>query len=176
MRCVTQSKLYAGPEDRGNCVQACVASIFELSEARAPAQGYVAEWTALNYPGLQYVALSVDPTSVEPTPLGHFGYWIATVHTQTEGFTDLCGRCWEYEGNEHGPPIAGPPRPCPLCGESYGLEKGTRPGYHAVVMKGMQVEHDPSPNVDWDRERVYVGAAWWTVADPSRVEPRRLPG
>jgi hypothetical protein len=175
MRCVTQTKLYSGPDERGSCVQACVASIFELPEMMAPEQNEIAAWTSLHYPGLQYVAWECEPSAKPPTPLGHHGYWIASVHTQTEGFTDPCGRCWEFEGNENGPPLCDPPRPCPYCGEQWGLPKGTRPGYHAVVMRNAAVEHDPNPNTDWDVERVYVGAKWWVVADPSRIAARVLP-
>lgn len=170
-----QSVLYSGPTDRGSCVQACVATLFGIDEATAPQERDVSQWTTLHYPGLQHVKWECEPTATAPTPLGHYGFWIASVHTQTEGFTDSCGRCWEFEGNDHGPPLCDPPRPCPFCGEQWGLPKGTRPGYHAVVARNGVVEHDPNPNADWDAERVFVGAAWWVVADPSLVEPRRLP-
>lgn len=177
MRLVTQSKLYAGPDFRGSCEQACIATLFGIEERMVPERGQdVGAWTSLHYPGLQYVRRECEPTRTPPTPLGHHGYWIASVHTTTAGFTDNCGRCWEFEGNENGPPLCDPPRPCPFCGEPWGLPKGTRPGYHAIVMRNAKVEHDPNPNTDWDIERVYVGAAWWVAADPSRIEPRRLPG
>lgn len=175
MKPVSQARFYEGPEERGSCVQACVASIFELPESLAPVARDVHSWTSLHYPGLQYVSLDHEPQATPSVPVGHHGFWIGSVHTQTEGFTDNCGRCWEFEGNENGPPLCDPPRPCPFCGESFGLPKGIRPGYHAVVMRNARVEHDPNPNGDWDAERVYVGAAWWVAHDPARIEPRRLP-
>ena len=176
MKPVTQTKLYSAPDERGSCMQACVASVFEIPEAMAPTErAGIAAWTSLHYPGIQWVAWHGEPTSTPPVPLGHHGFWIASVHTQTEGFTDPCGRCWEFEGNENGSPLCDPPRPCPFCGERWGLPKGTRPGYHAIVMRLARVEHDPNPNADYDAERVYIGAQWWVVADPARIEPRRLP-
>lgn len=175
MRAVTQTRLYEGPELRGSCVQACVASIFELPEAMAPTEPDVYPWTHLHYPGLQFVQINHEPQVQPSVPIGHHGYWIASVHTQTEGFTDKCGRCWEFEGNEHGPPLCDPPRPCPFCGAQWGQPKGIRPGYHAIVMRNSKVEHDPNPNCDWDRDRVFVGASWWVARDPSRIAPRALP-
>jgi hypothetical protein len=175
MRGVSQTRHYEGPTERGSCVQACVASVFEIPEAMAPTQRDIAPWTTLHYPGIAYVSWTCEPTADPPAPLGHHGYWIASVHTQTEGFTDPCGRCWEFEGNEHGPPLCDPARPCPFCGEQWELPKGKRPGYHAIVMLNGKVEHDPSPSANWDADRVFVGAAWWVVADPARIDPRRLP-
>lgn len=175
MKPVSQTRFYEGPEERGSCVQACVASIFELPESLACIERDIYGWTSLHYPGLQYVRIDHEPRPAPSVPVGHHGFWIASVHTQTEGFTDNCGRCWEFEGNENGPPLCDPPRPCPFCGEPFGLPKGTRPGYHAIVMRNAKVEHDPNPRCDWDAERIYVGAAWWIACDPARVEPRRLP-
>lgn len=157
---VNQTRFYEGLEERGSCVQACVASIFELPESLAPIERDIYTWTSLHYPGLQYVRLDHEPQPSPSVPVGHHGFWIASVHTQTEGFTDNCGRCWEFEGNENGPPLCDPPRPCPFCGEPFGLPKGTRPGYHAIVMRNAKVEHDPNPHCDWDAARIYIGAAW----------------
>jgi hypothetical protein len=167
---VAQTQRYEGPEQRGSCVQACVASVFEIPESMAPTQGEIFVWTRLHYPGLTCLHRETDrPVKEPPVPqAGEQTIWIATVHTQTPAFTDPCGRCWEYEGNEHGPPLPGRPRRCPWCGERWGLEKGVRRGYHAVVMRGRDVVWDPNP--DW-----YVGARHWLVRDPARVEPRRLP-
>lgn len=175
MKPVTQTRFYEGPEDRGSCVQACIASIFELPESLAPTEREAYTWTSLHYPGLQLVRQDHEPQPEPSVPVGHHGFWIGSVHTQTEGFTDPCGRCWEFEGNENGPPLCDPPRPCPFCGEQFSLPKGTRPGYHAVVMRNAKVEHDPNPNCDWEAARVFVGRAWWVASDPARVEPRRLP-
>ena len=175
MKPVTQTKFYEGGENRGSCVQASIASIFELPEILAPTEREIYTWTTLHYPGLQFVRTEHEPQSEPNTPLGHHGFWIAGVHTQTEGFTDKCGRCWEFEGNEHGGPINPPARPCPFCGEQWGLEKGIRPGYHAVVMRSSKLEWDPNPNADYDRERVFVTASWWVASDPARIDPRRLP-
>lgn len=158
-------------------MQACIASIFELSEHMAPTEkDGIYRWTSLHYPGLSWVTTDLEPTPTAPVPIGHHGFWIASVHTQTEGFTDDCGRCWEFEGNENGPALCDPPRPCPFCGEQFGLAKGTRPGYHAIVMRNAKVEHDPNPNADWDAARTFVGASWWLASDPARIDPRRLPG
>lgn len=175
MNPVTQTRFYEGPEQRGSCVQACVASIFELPESLAPAERDVHSWTSLHYPGLRFVRTDHEPQQQPQVPVGHHGFWIASVHTQTKGFRDTCGRCWEFEGNENGPALCDPPRPCPFCGERWGLPKGTRPGYHAIVMRGGKVEHDPNPRCDWDADRVFVGASWWVAFDPAQIEPRRIP-
>ena len=179
---VRQTKLYeeGPPVYRGNCVQACVASLFDLPIDSVPdmhgrTDQMLNEWLSVHYPGVVVQSRDETPASGDDFPHRH-GYWIATV--ESPRFTEQCS--YHVAENDDGTPKGEPMPPfwyfkddCPHCKGT-----GTRPGYHAIVMKGREVVHDPHPDAEgYGYEYVgrFVAATWFYVGDPSRLAHRSIP-
>jgi hypothetical protein len=141
------------PGGGGNCVAACVASIFELPLSdcfpEIPNGGNpnaVAEWTRSRYPGLRAASRDFYDDLGLPRRLGFRdvdwptcirSYWIAYVESpraKAAGVLDL-----------------------------YGY-----PTQHAVVMHGWELAWDPHPRRDMGVGPCR-GMAWWEVVDPSKL-------
>jgi hypothetical protein len=169
MKPVFQDRFYSPDDDlRGNCVAACVASIFEypycaavgLPDATLPEE--LAAWTVKHHPALflheadfrsNYREVAEpseelpygrwdydDPEDFTPP---HPGYWIASVYSP---------RVVRPESDAYYP----------------------HPGLHAVVMKGERCVHDPHPEgAATEEQPVALGAEWWAVADPAKLYTSR---
>lgn len=160
MRPVDQTTFFVEGESRGNCMAACIATIFELSleEVDVPDATSFAEmcaWTSTRFDGaLEFheVDHGVDYRVIED---GEFG------------------DRWTYDLTEDPPApptfglwIAGvqSPRIVHETGPWRGM-----PGLHAVVMRGGQLAHDPHPQRDMGIGPI-VTSMWWVVADPARLQ------
>lgn len=175
---VKQTRTYEGPEYRGNCYQACVASIFELAIDMVPdlhgrGDSLLQHWLDVHYPGVAVRSRDVvplDPRTEQFTlPVGQ-GWWIATV--QSTRFVEPCNY-HVVEGGEPMPPYWYHALECPHCGGN-----GDRPGFHAIVCRGNKVEHDPHPDCggyDWSYVGKLVGVTSFEVSDPSRLSVRLTP-
>jgi len=134
---------------RGDCMRACVASLWELPLAEVPhfveSETWHSDWMGwLNERGLAlgsawFAVDDDDPTVLTGSP-GDL-YWLATVKSP-RGLT-RCGVCEgakvteeEWVGGEHVKHEE--PRPCRNCGET-----GLEPSLHCVVMFGRTLVYDP---------------------------------
>lgn len=176
-RFVEQTSLYDGTGTRGNCVAACVASIFGVSIGRLEEQGIVpgsgfqdvARWTSERWPGLEYRERD-----------------LCTNFRCVEGDeSDSDSDRWEYDLPDPSVRHDGP-----ACGYwiahvvsprgllQHGPYRGT-PVQHAVVMHGSELAWDPHPQRDMGVGQM-VGMGWWIVRDPLHLrpkwEPRELTG
>jgi len=153
--------MYDG-KGRGNCVAACIASIFELplSDVDLPdgcGSNELMEWSHGRWPWLECRVVDygqnyreVEPPSDEnpegrweydlPTeqpPAPTIGYWIASVVSP------------------RGVLQSGPYRGSPIL--------------HAVVMRGGVVAWDPHPGRDEAPLGPTVMATWWIARNPARA-------
>lgn len=171
---VKQTKIYdAGPPVyRGNCLTACLASLFELPIEAVPESPFkqdasIISWLNINFPGISIKSQEIEPTDNIPMRVG---YWLATVESPryneechyhvAEGGTPMTPFWWKIEE-------------CPHCRGS-----GLRPGYHEVVANGRRVAHDPHPKaegVGWGYNGRLCMITWFEVHDPSRLISRTLP-
>jgi hypothetical protein len=150
VRPVEQTELVPG--GNGNCVAACVASIFDvpLSDCYPdiPLGGdfnAVCRWTDARYPGL--AACSVDffdaeawkpirrPLEDVEWPTHRRSFWIAFVESPRAAAAGVL--------------------------DSYGL-----PTQHAVVMHGSELAWDPHPRRDMGVGPC-CGKLWWEVRNPA---------
>lgn len=157
---INQTSFY-DPEDetRGNCLHACIASIFhlEIDSIGLPDICYaqdVINWTNQRYSGWQCInqdwctnyQVASEPTDERPQGgwvyhdpeylvAPHYGYWIGAIYSP---------RIKLEKSNPYWP----------------------RSGYHAVVMKGYNCVHDPHPEGNIDFEGPVLNGIWWVVADP----------
>lgn len=181
---VKQTKLYdpGPPVYRGNCVNACIASIFEVPIESLPefkgTETHVQAWLAFHYPGVVVKRREFEPIdmsdedtrrAVQSDGVWRAGFWIASV--ESPRYSEAC----TFHVSETGtpmPPYWYAPDECPHCGGS-----GERAGFHAVVAKGGEVVHDPHPEVKgygWEYNGRLVAQTWFEVSDPARLIPRRL--
>jgi hypothetical protein len=147
------------PGGGGNCVAACVASIFEvpLSDCwpEIPNGGgfqYVCNWTARRFPGLQVSGKNVAPP-VE-VKRGNFTRWI-DVPVPVQVLTAPVYGCYWIAS-------AVSPRAAmqKMADDEY------RPSLHCVVMRGSEVVWDPHPKREMGIGGV-VSGLWWIAADPA---------
>lgn len=174
---VKQTRGYEGDHYRGNCLAACIATIFEIPIDRLPEfQGRDSEvvgWLSFFYPGVEMVVRDYRPQDFREwqkdnaTPRG---YWIANV--ESPRFFEDC-LLHTAEGGTEMPPFWYDEATCPHCN---GM--GTRPGFHAIVCRDGEVVHDPHPDVagyDWSYNGRFCGVTTFAVTDPSRLIPRWRP-
>lgn len=154
MRKVFQDKFDFG---KGNCVWACIASLFDLNLADLrwppPSSEMVMEWSKGELPHLDYH--NVD---------------YGTNYRIEEGYPDCqyvgTGR-WKYDlrpENERIKPtvefwiasVNSLQLKRPICDPYYPM-----PALHAVVMQGDKLWHDPNPKNPRDYEPTIVMASWW---------------
>lgn len=175
-RFVEQTSLYDGTGTLGNCVAACVASIFGVTIAWleekgiVPGSGFqdVAKWTSEHWPGLQYRERD-------------FCRNYRVVEGDGRGGED---DRWEYDLPD---PDLRPDAPCgywiahvvsPRGLLKHGPYRGM-PVQHAVVMRGGEMVWDPHPQRDMGVGQL-VGMGWWVMRDPMLLrpkwEPRELTG
>jgi hypothetical protein len=158
----------------GDCMRACVASLFELPLLEVP--HFVehenwwqlwAEWLAARNLrlGNAYVSLDED----DPTVLNGWPgdiWWLASVRSPR--FKTRCSHCkgtarTDLTYPESGPSIRHDPSiACPYC------DGGLSPGLHLVVMFGREIRWDPHPQ----RELGHLGFVdgWeFRVIDPAKT-------
>lgn len=176
-RWVEQTSLYDGTGTKGNCVAACVASIFGVTlgwleeKGIVPGSGFqdVASWTSEHWPGLEYRERDLCTN-------------FRVVEGEGRGGED---DRWEYDlpdpETHHDPPACGywiahvvSPRGFLKSGPYRGM-----PIQHAVVMRGANMVWDPHPQRDMGVGQL-VGMGWWIVRDPlllrRKWEPCELTG
>lgn len=166
---VEQTSLYDGSETRGNCVAACVASIFGTSIQTVEAQGLVpgcgfqdvARWTSERRPALEYREQD-------------FCTNFRVVEGDGRGYPE---DRWEYdlpaEDHRVDPPTCGlwiahvvSPRGVLGSGPYRGM-----PVQHAVVMRGATLLWDPHPQRDMGVGQT-VGLGWWIAREPGMTFAR----
>jgi hypothetical protein len=142
---------------QGNCVWACVASIFEipleLLRYPPPCEADLRRWTAFHQPyrEFHYADLSTNYRLVD-------GYPEAPGVGTSRWAYDLC------EPGDYEPPevefwIASIPSPglkLPVEDPYYPM-----PALHAVVMRGDTCVHDPNPDYRINPHPQVVAAEWW---------------
>lgn len=181
MKPVTQTREYRSDASRGNCMAACVASIFELPLSAVPRKGHgdltMTKWLRRRYPGIgtrrvtyfkphpKYPYEYVDEFLDEPRNAVP-GFWIATV--KSPRFTTMCGRC-AGEGritvileNKSKRGIR--------CFHCEGT--GRVSGLHAVVMEWQTMVWDPSPKRDMGIGGFH-GETSFVILDPSKFKRER---
>lgn len=183
MRPVAQTEFFR-PEDhplgyqRGNCLAACVASIFEVplsqvEEIRALGGSQaVFTWTRRHYPGVRSECVYLDRADADPfDPEGwrewpslgsvhNMGYWIATVYSYRIPDVMMTG-CGCVERVPGGDPE------CEWCsGRPAEREHGMNFGTHAVVMRGDAIAWDPHPKRE-DGVGPIRTQTTWHVVDPA---------
>lgn len=150
---VTQTKFGDG---KGNCVAACLASIFELDIddvdiQPAPSANDLLEWTKRNYPDLSCI-------------IQDFG----------ENYQEVEDGLWRYDFPEEkfDPPPehdsywllgAKSPRIVIESGPYRGM-----PGLHCVVMKDDQIVWDPHPDSDKAEVGDWLERIWWVPKDQEK--------
>lgn len=162
---------------RGDCLTACVASLFELTIDEVPFFVESDNWWAdyhnfFHERGLQLAQVRFqvdedDPTRLRGGPL-HGIYWIGTVKSP-RGRTrcSVCkgsgqtARQWDSEFCEYVDYES--PQPCSCCDAT-----GLVPSLHAVVMCGVELVWDPHPQRDMGHLG-FVSGEWFVVRDPSKL-------
>jgi len=160
---------------RGDCLTACVASIFELSIEDVPYFVESDSWWGdyMNFShdrGFQLGQVRISTDDEDPTKLNGYPtegvYWIATVKSP-RGRT-RCSVCkgeretksqWvedHYEEYDE-------PQPCLYCDAT-----GLVPSLHAVVMCGKEMVWDPHPQRDMGHLG-FVSGEWFIARDPSQL-------
>jgi len=182
---VEQTRFYRADDhplgpSRGNCVAACVASIFEIpiSQADATGTGYgqdLMTWTTEQYPALRCVHTSLTKIEDDWDQTGEgwrnwpelgdhreFGYWIAGVHSPRIPDEIMRG-CGCADRTPGGDPD------CEWChGKPDERFLGIQWGLHAVVMNDRELVWDPSPRRADGVARLRA-ATTWHVIDPSKL-------
>lgn len=164
---VDENGLVFEGSQRGDCVAACLASIFEMPIDTFPEHDdtqWLWRWLAVYFPGvdLQHKHFG-RPTDEAPY---HRGFWLATI--ESSRFKEHCTDCsvdlaestsffWKRDE-------------CPWCRGT-----GIRPGFHCVVMENRDRVWDPHPGVDWDAPLSFAGEKTFHVKDVARLTPRVMP-
>lgn len=144
----------------GNCVWACIASIFEIpleslhGERAGPCDADLTKWTDRAMPHLEYRYEDcaydyelVPGPSTEKHP--HPERWTYKVPAT---FKPPPVQFW-------GATVWSPKLKHPIDSPWYGM-----PGLHMVVMEGDKMIHDPNPN--YTHDELYspvVAKSWWTA-------------
>lgn len=157
------------PGSHGDCVPACLASVFELPIEvfgdRDDSQRLY-EFLALNYPGVS-VRVRYLPFRTEEVPY-NWGFWLAGI--ESSRFKVDCTHCkadQEASVPEHD---FWRRDECRWCEGS-----GLKPGWHMIVMENRQRVWDPHPDADWDAPLSFVSETVFVVADPARLLARTVP-
>jgi hypothetical protein len=165
---------------RGDCLTACVASIFELPIDQVPffveSESWWDDYQAFFCErGFQVGEVRISVDDDDPTKLtGHPTdgiYWIATVKSPrgkarcsvcegTKSTTDQ----WDSEREEYA--HFDEPQACSYCGAS-----GLVPSLHCVVMCGGELVWDPHPRRDMGHLG-WVSGEWLIARDPAVFELR----
>lgn len=171
-----------GPQ-RGDCMRACVASIFETSYEDAEGidgtTQTLFDWVRPRYPGIRARCQQLtgnDPETLEsykqwPTTHWEDGYWIAAVWSPRIPDREEFG-CGCPEHTEDGKPDPD----CRWChGKPETRSMGIFWGLHAVVMRGGELAWDPHP------ERTgtvgpFQSATTFVAVDVGRLIPRCVKG
>lgn len=181
MKPVKQRRLWQ-PDDhpdglqRGDCLAACVASVFELPYEECadigPTSQSLYDWMRERFPGVDATYRILTDLRVPETldswrewPTHHYepGFWIATIKSpripDVEQFG--CGCAARVEGGDPA---------CRWChGEPDKRSMGIQWGLHAVVMEGGRLAWDPHPEADPDAPLIFRGATAFRVSDPARL-------
>lgn len=142
---------------RGDCLTACVASIFELPYEDVPFFVELPSWhqvygdfiRSLGF-AVGHVNISVhddDPTRLTGYPSDDI-YWIATVKSPRS--LQRCSNCKGADGG------------CEWCTD------GRYPSLHAIVMRGKHIAWDPHPERDMGHLG-FVQGDWFVALDPARL-------
>lgn len=161
---------------RGDCMRACVASLFELPLEDVPhfveRDTWYGDWINwLNDRGLTIWDARVRTADDDETKLTGWpsdGYWMATVKSpRGRSRCPVCNgdkvalRTWDDELRyyiEHDTP-----QPCGYCSET-----GLVPSLHCVVMHGPDLVWDPHPQRDMGHLG-FVSGELFRVIDPARL-------
>jgi hypothetical protein len=146
---------------RGDCLTACVASLFELPLSEVPFFVESESWWSdyqrfFHERGFQLGQVSIctdenDRRVLTGYPLDGV-YWIATVKSPRGK-----ARCSSCKGVGWG------------CGACNGL--GLVPSLHCVVMRGKELVWDPHPQRAMGHLG-FVQGEWFIALDPARLAPR----
>lgn len=161
---------------RGDCLTACIASIFELPIDEVPFfvaeddwHGCYGRWVRDHGYQIGHVHIGVaedDPTRLTGHPTAGI-YWIATVKSP-RGKTRCCVCRGEKVATEQWPDGEyvkyDEPQPCACC-DGTGLE----PSLHCVVMNGGELVWDPHPQRDMGHLG-WVSGEWFIALDPARLQ------
>ena len=160
----------------GDCMRACVASVFELPLEDVPHFAGLDDWYGEWLRWLEARGLGIydarirvdedDPTKLLGHPAG--GYWFAAV--KSPRLLVRCHFChgdgqelYRWDDAAYGYVVLDEPRPCATCDAS-----GRVPGLHLVVMEGGVLVWDPHPQ----REQGHLGfvsGEILRVLDPARL-------
>lgn len=165
-----------GPQ-RGDCLAACIASIFEVpywdvSHFDGTAQP-VYEWTRDHYPGVEcvYRMLGAGWKDIErigdhevwPTEHREPGFWVASIWSPRIPDRETFG-CGCADRTPGGNPE------CEWChGKPHERSMGISWGLHAVVMRDNRLVWDPDPDRDPDLKLRFRGAMTWRIANPAQL-------
>jgi hypothetical protein len=191
MKPVQQRKLWRpdshpdGPQ-RGDCMTACLASVFEQPYEDCEVKGYageISDWLKeRRYAGVEAVhhllgtgwqnPESIGDYRLWPTSHHEMGYWIAGIWSPRIPDEEKFG-CGCVERVPGGDPE------CEWChGEPEKRSMGIQWGLHAVVMQYGQVAWDPHPEAE-DRgpdETIYFrSAVTFHVVDPAQLRRSPMP-
>jgi hypothetical protein len=174
---VTQTVGYVDDDNRGNCMAACLATIFELPLSAVPRKDNrekIQKWLDKRVPGVTIESRSYDEPHPkypfeqsavfnERPPL-HNSYWIATV--KSPRFTTTCNRCWGQRKIQVILDTEARRKRTIKCHRCDG--SGRQPGLHAVVMQYAKLAWDPSPQRDMGHGGFH-GETLFIVGDPARL-------
>jgi hypothetical protein len=169
---------------RGDCLTACIASLFELSLDEVPFFVEKDTWWSdyqafLHERGFQLGQVRIstaddDPLRLTGAPADGI-YWLATV-LSPRGKT-RCSVCqgeratttqWDSERDEY--VYFDDPQPCSYCNAT-----GLVPCLHSIVMCGREIVWDPHPQRDMGHLG-WVSGEWFIARNPGSLSlrsPRR---
>lgn len=181
---VPGDSIFEPDRERGNCLSACIASIFEVSiedaESAAEYASNTREWVEARFPGVSIAErelgkrprdraeILTDYQSWPSEAPYHNGFWIGTFWSPRILDRPMygCGCPWDEQDN-----FVGANPDCRWCaGEPLRRYMGVDWGMHAVVMKGGKVAWDPH-SLSRERKEYNYWRAEMTivVTDPSKL-------
>lgn len=168
-----------GPQ-RGDCMRACVASVFEVPYEETEGIDGTAQtlwdWMRPRFPGLTarqrvFQGLGDEPERIGdhvnwPTYHHEPGYWIAGIWSPRIPDREVFG-CGCADRVPGGDPA------CEWChGEPDKRSHGISWGLHAVVMENARLAWDPHPLRDPNMTLYFSGATTFQVTDPAKIPMR----
>lgn len=161
---------------RGDCLTACIASIFELPIDEVPFFVQEDDWYRAYHDWVRTRGLCIERAWIsvddeDPTKLNGYPsdrYWIATV-LSPRGKT-RCNVCkgeretatqWDKELSTY--QILDAPAPCSYCDAT-----GLKPSLHAIVMRGREIAWDPHPQRDMGHLG-FVSGEQFGCPDPTKI-------
>lgn len=170
---------------RGDCMRACVASLFELPLEDVPHfveqndwHGEWVRWLRARGLGIYDARIRVDDDPTRLTAYPGDGYWLATVKSPRG--RERCAVCkgdkvtvHEWVGGDY--VRHDEPQPCRACDAT-----GLVPAMHLVVMEGPELVWDPHPRRDMGHLG-FVSGQILRLLDPTFLagqvlRPRRIAG